>query len=1384
MKNYLNRSRNSMGMGCSKRTTVKRAMRFTLSKVLLTATCIMCVSASNAQSELWMVGNKLLDFNDPNNVVVQALPQPSVTTGMQERVYSGQMPVLSEFAEYNQNGELLFFEVDGSIYDKEGYLMVKKEVTDFEAYDNYPSYILDMQIVKIPNHCDKYYIIMGQNDDNVGIFSVAVLDMTLPNAYWPGERLGGLIDFESYTPFLSQNDEAGASSVYEINFYDFLDQSGQSNSLISGVGLEGHLITLHGSIAGGGQFITSDHCDLVVQDNNANGIKKLFAAKQTSGWSFDIAENGIFCNPEIECLGYSNDWPRLNDRMTISKYNNEYFVFTPNTNNISYYLSRYNSNWDLVECMYPDLGNSLEMTDEVISAECSQNGQYIYLIHPNAPYFEYFDLNNIQAGTVPLASINSLSGISSYADCSMALNFFEGQPSIYLFHAAGVAVLKGVNNPATVTLVSNPFPTLTMPVYDLTAIGITSVTASGYSPFANPVMVQGRTYFSQQQPELLQDACCQTNINNSAPLGHIVTAGAATWTFGIDNNPWDVTTGPVYMNGDLIFNPGANITINGMEFRFSLQANVVINTGAYVKLNNGSKWTSYECDLLMWPGVNLMGNPNSNQSSADNPYTAQGVFAINNSTIENARTGVEVGTTNLNGGGVLKGNYALFQNCQNGVRYRPYNKVQYGNWSNSRWMITAQLNDPTIIPGTMVQMTNMKYNISFILCSWVNSTPLMTYLTSQRGVGINASNSQFTISGGQGSFGGGGDPYHTSFYKWRTGIKATNGGTTSFTANTMYFQECNIAITATAVNNESIVGNNFTVPSNAYITNEKPRGVILYGCSGFTFRENIFAGTSSTISTNTTAQNVGAMLVKCGDADNLSYRNTFSHLWKGQEVQQDNIGFLTGLQLRCNTYNNIRFDQYLASNSEWRHNQGDAGGLTLLASNRFSLEWPDCQQGRYDMYVDPVHNPGYEFDYIRPNNEWYIPNATEPYNTAELECLLSPFMDEFCPGQYILFDNPTNAQLCPLIPDVTDIGGGIAEHEDKLEALQQAKNIYALTIDNNNTNALIDALNSAFPLESSLLANYLMGSSPLSSEVLTEAINESETLNPWHLTQVLLANSPLPRDVMYNLEQSEILSAFFMSLIYDAQIPGTFNLRKLLELEIASCEAERHISLLGLLDYYNAHADQIDICTSTRDLMLMDGSRHAQLWLLDYYIEEGAATSAEALLSEIATWPDMQDLVAFKTIQLELNGDWNLLHPNQMTSLENWAANPASAASAEALAVLHHLDLTDALPEPELPFDERGSNIRTVRKPKVSAIVLNTYPNPAKENTFVTYPSELDGIGQLHVYNELGQTISTLSLNGKGIAELDIQGYPVGLYLVCLVVEGKTLAETKLIVVE
>jgi hypothetical protein len=1373
----------------------------------------------SAQSNLWMVGNKYLDFSNSSAITTENLPQPSVPASSQQRAYAGQLPKLCQFAEYDESGDLLFFIVDGKIYDSEGYLMVANGVTGFTPYPHYPSLILDIQVVKIPGDCSKYFILFGHHPEVSSIFSVAVLDLNLPNQFWPTTRLGGLVDLSPYEDYIYDEDEAGAASIYPINFYDWLSHLPFDDTAPLYATINGHSVTFSGSIWGGSgaPSTPSLRADMVIYDNAPNGEKKLIVAKGTQGWLWDVTSNGVYITDETNCLGYTNGWPRLNERMTVSQYDGYYYVFTGNELDETYQLGKYDASWNSVQCYptgFPTDPLPQYLVNQIATSERSMNGRYIYYVSQTAPYFNYIDLADLSSGLHNLTSISALSGIAAYNDCMMALNNYQGVASIYLFHSTGISVLKGVDNPASVTLITNPFPGLLPPQVNLTGFA-SAGSFTAYTTYPDPVVLQSRNYQIQQMTELQSGSCCLANINADTPLGYTVNAGAATWSYGAGNNPWNAT-GPIHLNGDLIFNYGANITINGMEFRFSPTANAVIKKGSRVSLTNNTKWTSYECTGLMWPGADLFGTTNATNSVDQSPLSGnpdQGYLYMNNAIIENAVLGVDVGTTAANsGGGIIKAYNSTFRNNQYDVYFRKYHFVNAsGNYiqnkslfNNCTFITDAPLKQLELIPASHAMLYDVD-KINFTNCSFMNTTALSTYNWTSRGTGIFSSKSSFVVDGLNDTWNGlSTDPDQTTFYKLRYGIRSfgSNNPLAFYTCKQQEFQQCLYGITNYNTDNVQIYLNNFQLPETAgnNTNGSMERGIYLTNSTGYTVEQNFFDGYNDPSISEAYPCALGIWVDNSGDAANQIRNNDFDEMKLGTYVTKNNRFYVfgvdepgeadddgsidqTGLQLFCNTYTNGQTDIFRDSETLMRQDQGgnQLNGSNLKAGNRFSA--PNCSGAISDFVVDPDNN---FYTYYHCHDQANtIPDCggisnhplTPNMNLLPVDVISGvPYADSDC----------SNTYGGPIIigPNPGVISGIIGQLQTVREELIDAKDTYLQVVDGSQKQSTLDILSEAFPHESGFYRNLLMQRYPLSDEVLKRLIIEASRLSSWHLTEVFLANSPLSKEILYKIEEANILTSFFMSFLYDADSGAS--LRRLMELNMLSLATERDqliqsIARAGLTYETNAESETdqpIYLNDYLSQFTLQDGStalriRAANLAASGDYPSAIALLTNEPLLASYSNILQMEQSV---------NGDWSLLNASQINALWDIHNSKKDYSSSIALSILQQIGVADFEPEPRVPIQHRSLLIAKDESQEEMPL-LGVWPNPASSSAWLHYPIEADEKATIQIFDPQGRLVQSFQPNTKGLVELSLKNYESGIYVVQLIAFDKVVENIKLTVI-
>ena len=1341
-------------------------------------------------------------MNNPAQVTIHNLPTPTVPSNLQDRVYSGAIPQLSEFAEYDQSGNLLFFEVDGAIYDKDGYLMVKKGIAAITPYPTYPEYVLDFQVVKIPNECSKYFVILGHNPNYGSLFSVCVLDFDIQNAYWPGDplRRGGLVDFTPYYIYLSDEDPIGAASLYSINFYDFLSQPNIVQNSISG-----HVVAFYETLTLSSISTLGKTCDLHVVDEGINANKKLIVAKGNKGWIWRVQHDGIFKEQTNECIGFSNDWPRLNDHTAISNYQGNYYVFSPNEISADYSLAKFDSDWQLLQC-WP-IGSifnpSFTITGHCSSSEASKNGRYIYYMTTTAPFFHYIDLSMSVPNSTELSNVNGLSGLSTLIGCRMSLNFFDGVPSIYLFHSSGLSILKGVDEPASIEFIPNPFPSLIIPLYNLVNFDPTLVNA--YSNFTNPVITQSRSYNLQQSQELSVANCCAAKLNSNAYGTMTIAQGTSSWTN--NSNPFNNASGPVYISGDLVFNAGSNVIITGMEFRFGPNANVIIKQGAAVKLYN-TTWTSYECDGSMWPGVQVLGTYVSSLTNLQHNHISQspmqggnqGYLYLSGSKIENAMTAAKIGISPNTAGGIIRTMNSTFRNNRTDVVFLQFhyalgnNTTYLGNKSSfqtTSFVTDAHLKNPQLAPNLHVGLNGVD-RINFKDCSFLNKTQLSVYSYGSRGNGIQSWQSSLVVTGQNDTYDGGPiDNSYTTFYGLGYGIKQIGlfgSPYSQLTCHHMEIQRCMYGILNYSSDNSLIYQNNFMIPEvpSYYQLNTQNgqyfvvRGIYLTNSTGYTIEQNTFNSMDLFYVQEPFPNVIGIWVDNSGENANEIRNNDFNLMKTGIYITKDNlwdadiISHQTGLQLLCNNFTNGQADLYRGSTTTIREDQG---GGSNVAGNRFSSGVEDCFV-HGDFIIDP-NNTVYT-NYFCNSDPNTIPDCGSiPGEDTDGDGIYEPSDDDgdllynyVYAGQYSDAECPNNFPQIPGI-NVTQNPTDIVLQLNTVKGqIDVAVTVYNNVIDQNQKTMLISELDAAFPLESQFLRDLLMLSYPLSNEVLQKVIQKASLLNPWHFTEVLLANSPVEKYLLKEIEDAQLLSPFLMSFLYNADTG--ISMRKLMEMQLTNLATQRDLLLkdLALSCVYRSDSDSVVspnlFAQNLKDLPHRTAAKSFAAYLLQTGDYNGA-------VQWISQYPELASLSTLMEYYQNTNGTFADLSQTELSNIWAIANDDNNVSQSTARGILQAIGETDEEPEPSFPIQFRSLFQSRARHIEQQEPLLGVYPNPVLNEAHISYPMDADGQGVIKVFDTMGREIESRLLNGKGLININVQNYAAGLYLAKLYLLDRVL---------
>ncbi len=162
-----------------------------MNKLLLCISITLGSCLVFSQSRHWILGNQMAQFETalPD---VDALPTPSGSN-----VYEGQQARATHNAYHNPvTGQLLFFIIDGVIYDSQGYI-IDDLIQNSASGENILGFA-ETVIVPDPGNCSRYYIFLGswpylEQPTYQAKAYFAVLDLSLPRVNFHTGRKGALV---------------------------------------------------------------------------------------------------------------------------------------------------------------------------------------------------------------------------------------------------------------------------------------------------------------------------------------------------------------------------------------------------------------------------------------------------------------------------------------------------------------------------------------------------------------------------------------------------------------------------------------------------------------------------------------------------------------------------------------------------------------------------------------------------------------------------------------------------------------------------------------------------------------------------------------------------------------------------------------------------------------------------------------------------------------------------------------------------------------------------------------------------------------------------------------------------------------------------------------
>lgn len=244
---------------------------------------------------------------------------------------------------------------------------------------------------------------------------------------------------------------------------------------------------------------------------------------------------------------------------------------------------------------------------------------------------------------------------------------------------------------------------------------------------------------------------CQNNLNYSILDqidNEILISNDTTW-----NSPQTVI-------GTVKIPSGKTLTISNTTIEFAdskivgIPTKIVVEPGGKLELINATLQAISECELSMWDGIEVQGNPSQAQLA-----NLQGKTIISTSTIKNARTAISTkAMLGLNiidwahtGGGILQIDESNFINNQRSIemmRYQAYNSN--GTPTNeasyiyrSEFKTLSNLKDYGVVPTAQISLWDVN-GLKILGNNFISE--LQSTNINENGIGVYSINSKFVLN--------------------------------------------------------------------------------------------------------------------------------------------------------------------------------------------------------------------------------------------------------------------------------------------------------------------------------------------------------------------------------------------------------------------------------------------------------------------------------------------------------------------------------------------------------------------------------------------------------------------------------------------------------------
>jgi hypothetical protein len=861
---------------------------------------------------------------------------------------------------------------------------------------------------------------------------------------------------------------------------------------------------------------------------------------------------------------------------------------------------------------------------------------------------------------------------------------------------------------------------------------------------------------------------------------------------------------PTLANHSIVVEPGVVFTVTS-TLSFVENARLIVEPGGKLIVNGGTLTNG--CSNAFWEGVEVRGHSNLSQTPAN-----QGVVELkNNARINHAKCGIRTAEVligedtweyNWNStGGIIKAENSMFLNNIKDVEFLSYSNLQTSNGQ------TEEENNVSYFSGCRFLVDEELFGISSLNCrvslfevdgvKFVSSefeiAQTSPYSQSNAGSGIYSLASSPIVRStcictpnsfnegnpsditAQTLFTTSSDYTHPSLFRnFKYGIRLSgDGGIQNPVIRNSVFQDNQYGIWVGAQNATTIYRNKFKISDVPGL--DQCAGVFLGKCNHYNVSRNVFMG-----EVNSHFNSVGVYVKDSPENANEIYLNDFDQLEYGiiaEGDQAENSPVLGGLQLLCGKYSNVTW-----SNSVVPHSGESFAEIAIDQGHQTYPQVTSSSDLAGNLFANASTSATPFSDYFNCMGCNIIKYHAHDSNSNSAVVPVNITGNVLVDENNIPFTSRWNA--CPvehaLLPEKSLLVE-LVELNDSIINVEKAQ--YYQLIDGGQTGAVVSFI-SNLANSSALIRENLLPLCPyLSVTALDTLLDRSASMNPWHLSELLIACSPIDPVLLKRINDEVALPNYFLGLINEYQDGGNERLQKETMLKAANINKNR---AFGKLMELEVSSDSIARNYSELEALFETNNDISESSMLyEIYRAQGKFEEASSVYEAYLRDTLSADENALNDIIFDIsnNGGYAFADSSQQQELQSLLNSEESIRMQvkSALELITKESFECEFVYPEIP----KSKVNRIEEKLTGISLLEVYPNPVSEDFTVGFvlPSDQRN-SALNIYNNLGQLIDQIDLSkDNGIHYLNARNWQSGLYILDLIANGKVV-ESKSIVVK